>query len=200
MENKEKIIIVALIVVIIALLAGIFAAMPHMVKKDTKLVFKSNSTLVEGDSIKIELTDANGTAIANQKVNITVTDMNESSDYHSVVTDSKGIGTLKLDKKPGKYNVTVSYGGNDNFTSCNVTEKIKIEKKVVEETNTNQNEYSGDSSSSSSGNENYRPAVDSGGITREVADKYGYEYTTDHGGHYIGKNDRWDEKAGVYHD
>ena len=35
---------------------------------------------------------------------------------------------------------------------------------------------------------------------KEVADKYGYEYTTDHGGHYIGKNDRWDEKAGVYHD
>ena len=198
MENKEKIIIVALIVVIIALLVGIYAVMPHMAKKDTKLVFESNSTLTEGSSIKIKLTDANGTAIANQKVNITITDKNKSSDYHSVVTDSNGIGTLNHDKKPGEYNVTISYGGNDNFTACNITNKIKIEKQ---ETNINQNEYAGDdTSSSSSGNENYRPAVDSGGITREVADKWGYEYTTDHGGHYIGKNDRWDERAGVYHD
>lgn len=46
----------------------------------------------------------------------------------------------------------------------------------------------------------YRNAADSGGITREIADKYGYEYTTDYGGRYIGKNDHWDEKAGVYHD
>ena len=201
MENKEKIIIVALIIVIVALLVGIFAAMPHTAKKDTKLIFKSNSTLTEGGSIKIKLTDANGTAIANQTVNITITDKSKSSDYHSVVTDSKGIGTLKIDKDPGKYNVTVSYNGNDNFTGCNATKKIKIEKKVIEETNQNQNEYVGDdSSSSSSSNENYRPDVDSGGITRETADKFGYEYTTDHGGHYIGKNDHWDENAGVYHD
>lgn len=24
--------------------------------------------------------------------------------------------------------------------------------------------------------------------------QYGYEYATDYGGHYIGKNDYWDEK------
>ncbi|MBR5954756.1 MAG: hypothetical protein IK021_05045, partial [Methanobrevibacter sp.] len=56
------------------------------------------------------------------------------------------------------------------------------------------------SSSSVNTNNDTRPAVDSGGITREEADKYGYTYTPDHGGHYIGKNDHWDENAGKYHD
>ena len=52
----------------------------------------------------------------------------------------------------------------------------------------------------SSSSEDNRPEVDSSGITRQQADKYGYTYTTEHGGHYIGYNDHWDEKAGVYHD
>ena len=45
-----------------------------------------------------------------------------------------------------------------------------------------------------------RPSVDSSGITREEADYYGFTYTSDHGGHYIGYNDHWDENAGCYHD
>ena len=80
--EKNQIIIIALIVVIVALLVGMAAMlMPNMSKQDTQLKFKSNSTLNEGDSIKIKLSDANGTAIANQTVNITVTDNDKASDY-----------------------------------------------------------------------------------------------------------------------
>lgn len=131
--DKNKIIILALIVVIAALLVGMAAMiLPNMNKQDTKLTFKSNSTITEGGSLKIKLTDANGTAIANQTVNITITDKDNSSSYYSVVTNGKGVGKLKLDKDPGKYIVTVTYGGNDNYTGCNATKKIKIEEKVVE--------------------------------------------------------------------
>ena len=40
--------------------------MPNITKQDTKLQFEGNSTLTQGDSIKIMLTDSNGSAIANQ--------------------------------------------------------------------------------------------------------------------------------------
>ena len=130
--EKNKMIILALIVVIAALLVGMAAMMmPNMGKQDTKLKFKSNSTLTEGDSLKVKLTDANGTAMANQTVNIIITNKNKSTD-HSVVTNEKGVGTLKMDKDAGKYNVTVSYGGNDKYKGCNVTKKIIIEEKVAE--------------------------------------------------------------------
>lgn len=139
--DKNKMIILALIVVIAALLVGMAAMMmPNMGKQDTKLKFKSNSTMNEGDSLKIKLTDANGTAIANQTVNITITNKNGASDNHSVVTNAKGVGTLKLDKGAGKYNITVSYGGNDKYNACNATKKITIEEKVTqteEASNTN---------------------------------------------------------------
>lgn len=130
--DNNKIIIIVLIAIIAALLVGIFAMMPNASKQDTKLTFESNATLTEGDSIKIKLTDDNGTAIANQTVNVTITDENSTSDYHSVVTDSDGIGMLKLDKVSGDYTVIISYGGNNQFNGCNATQKITIKEEVVE--------------------------------------------------------------------
>ena len=184
--DKNKIIILALIVVIAALLVGMaFTMMPNMTKQDTKLKFKSNSTLTKGDSLKIKLTDANGTAIANQTVNITITNKNGASDNHSVVTNAKGVGTLKLDKGAGKYNVTVSYGGNDKYNGCNATEKLTIEEKVDEVQSTSS---SGSDSSSSS---NY----DSGAFYSKQAGKTintGDVYDTPAGKMRHLGNDKWE--------
>ena len=132
MGNKHKIIIIVLIVIIAALLVAIVAVMPNLNKHDTDLTFKSKSTITEGDSIKILLADDNGTALVNQSVNITVTDKDKTSDYHSVVTNEKGIAKLKFDKDAGKYEITVIYGGNDNYDGCNLTKKITVEEKVVQ--------------------------------------------------------------------
>ena len=168
--DKNKMIILALIVVIAALLVGMAAMMmPNMGKQDTKLKFKSNSTLTEGDSLKVKLTDANGTAIANQTVNIIITNKNKSTD-HSVVTNEKGVGTLKMDKDSGKYNVTVSYGGNDKYKGCNVTKKITIEEKVAEAT---VSETSAQSSQSG------------GSSTHTIIGEDGYYYTVDDNGNFL---------------
>jgi ABC-type Na+ efflux pump permease subunit len=168
--DKNKMIILALIVVIAALLVGMAAMMmPNMGKQDTKLKFKSNSTLTEGDSLKVKLTDANGTAMANQTVNIIITNKNKSTD-HSVVTNEKGVGTLKMDKNAGKYNVTVSYGGNDKYNGCNVTKKITIEEKVAEAT---VSETSAQSSQSG------------GSSTHTIIGEDGYYYTVDDNGNFL---------------
>ncbi len=177
--DNNKIIIIVLIAIIIALLVGIFAVMPNMSKQDTKLTFMSNDTIDEGDSIDIRLTDANGTAIANQTVNVTVTDENSTSDYHSVVTDGNGTGKLKLDNDPGKYNVTISYGGNDQYNGCNATKKITIKEEVVE----------AQSASTSSSSSNY----DSGAFYSPQAGRVIYtgEVTDSPGGLYrhLGNNE-----------
>lgn len=147
MENKSKIIILVLIVIIVALLVGIFASMQHTNKQDSNLAFISNSTIVEADSIKIQLNDANGNGIANQTVNVTITDKDKSTDYHSVETNDQGVGTLNIDKNAGNYTITISYAGNDKYDGCNATKNIVIEEKVVEA------EVSSSSSSSQSSSE-----------------------------------------------
>lgn len=132
--EKNQIIILTLIVIIAALLVGVAAMMmPNFQKKDTTLKFKGDSKFNEGDSLKIVLSDADGSAIIGQTVNVTITDKDKTSDYHSVETNEKGVGKLKLDKDAGKYTVTITYGGNDKYNGCNATKKITI-KEIVEET------------------------------------------------------------------
>ena len=125
--ERDKIIIIALIAIIAILLVSIIAIMPNIMKKDTQVTINSNSTLNEGDSIKIRLVDENGVAIANQNVNISINN-GTVTDYHSITTDNQGIGKLELDKKAGSYDVCVIYSRNDNYKGCNATKMIKIEE------------------------------------------------------------------------
>lgn len=144
--DKNKIIIIALIVVILALLAGLFLSMPNFAKKDSKLEIISNDTLDEDGQIEVKLTDLNNTPIVNQTVNITVTDENQTSTYFSAVTNDEGVASLKLDKGGGNYTVNCSYAGNDNYTGSSSSQKLTIEE--IKETAVIQ-ESSAQSSSSS---------------------------------------------------
>ena len=66
-------------------------------------------------------------------MNITITNSKGKVVVDDVVkTDSKGKAKLDLDLKKGKYNVTVSYGGNENYTGNNTTQKLTINEEVVE--------------------------------------------------------------------
>ena len=130
--DKNKIIILTLIVIIVALLVGIFATMPNFSKEDTKLRIATNSTITEGDYIKVKLTDLNKTPIANQTVNITIIDKDNSSSYYSAVTNDKGVAKLKSDKDAGEYGVKATYGGNNIYTESNATKNITIKEEVVE--------------------------------------------------------------------
>ena len=130
--EQQKIIIIALIVIIAALLVGMVAMMPNLTKKESNLNFKGNSTIAEGGSLKVKLTDDSGNPIVGQTVNVTITDKNKANSYYTVETNDEGVGTLKLEKDTGKYTVTVKYDGNNDFKGCNATKKITIKEKVEE--------------------------------------------------------------------
>lgn len=194
--DKDKIIIIGLIIVIVALIVALAIAMQPPTKENTKLKITSNKTLYEGDTLKVKLTDINGTPISGEVINISITNKNGDIAEYSVTTNDKGVAKLKLDQNSGKYAVNCTYGGNENYTGNNTTQKLEIKEEVVE-TEPVEEQYS---SSSHSSPYDGLPEVDSSGITKEEAEKYGFTYTEEHGGHYIGSNDHWDENAGVYHD
>ena len=176
--DNYKIIICVLVAIVIVLLVGIVAIIPHANKQNTNLTFVNGQELNEGDSIQIKLTDIHGTALANQTVNITVTDKNRASDHHSVVTNNEGIGTLKLDKSAGEYNVTISYGGNDKYLNCSSTQQFTVKKTVAERVSgTNNGDYL------------EGPEVDSHGITKEQVIR---------AKQVSGLDVKYDEKSGLY--
>ncbi|ALT69039.1 Ig-like domain-containing protein [Methanobrevibacter millerae] len=145
--NNDKIIIALVVVLIVVLAAGVIFLNPGHAKVDSRAVVTSNSTLQDGDNFTIRLTDLNNTPIANQRVNITIIDANGGKNPQAVTTDANGEGKLQLNGlTPGEYTMNVTYGGNDNYTACNTTQKLTMEKKVVHET---VNQQSTKSSSSS---------------------------------------------------
>ncbi len=201
MENKH---IIAILIIIIIILAVALAAvaLPSLNSKEaTKITITSNNTLYEGENLSVNLTTINGTPIVGEKVNVTVINEDGSKDFMNAVTDENGTAQVKLDKREGNYTVNCTYGGNENYSGNSTQQELNVIKEVVEQVSSQSSSSSAASSSSSkSSQSDYRPAVDSGGITREEADYWGWQYTPEHGGHYHGSRDAWDEEAGVYHD
>ncbi len=190
--EKNNLIIVVLLVIVVALLACIVAVMPNSNKIDSNVEIMGNDTFNEGDNLQIKLIDVNGSALANQTVNITFSDKDNSNSEYSVTTNDEGIGELKLDKNAGEYNVTVSFDGNDAYNGCNATKKITIEKEVVETENS--------VSSTSSNGEIDGPEYDSLGISKQQAmramQSSGQDVKYDpESGLYV----QYDPKYGTYH-
>ena len=136
MNNK---IIIVLLLIIIALLVvlGLMLINPADAKTDTKITVTSNNTLSDGDYFSISLNDVKGIPLTNQTVKIGIIDAKGGEKPQKVTTDAMGNGMLQLNGlSVGEYTFNVTYAGNDNFNSCNITQKLTINEKVKESTGT----------------------------------------------------------------
>lgn len=133
MENKQIIIILVAIIIILAAAIGFMFFNPIDAKNPTKIKITSDKSLNEGDKLSVKLTDLNGTGISKEVVNVTVTDKKGKVVVDQVIkTDSKGKASLDLDLKKGKYDVNVTFEGNENYTANSTSQKLTIKEEVVE--------------------------------------------------------------------
>ena len=129
MENKNIIIILLVVIVILIAAIGFTLLNPLNAKEPTKIRITSDKEQYEGGTLTIQLTDLNKTPISKEKVNITITNSKGKVVTKDVVkTNSKGKAKLDLDLKKGKYKVNVTYGGNENYTGNNTTQKLTIKE------------------------------------------------------------------------
>ena len=168
MENKNIIILLFVIIVILAAVLGYMLLNPTSAKEPTKIKITSDKEQFEEDGqLSVKLTDLNNTAISKEIVNITITNSKGKVVVDNAVkTDSKGKAKLDLDLKKGKYNVTVSYGGNENYTGNNTTQKLTIKEITTSQT------------SSSSGWTTTAPGGDTGSTISIYHDGKGHKYVT----------------------
>ena len=137
MESKNIIIILIVIIVILAAAIGFMVLKPMHAKEPTKIKVTSNKTLYEGDDVSVMLNDLNKTPLSKQKVNITVKNSKGKVVANKTVkTNDKGKAKLDLNLKKGKYDVTVSYDGNESYTGNNTTQKLTIKEKKEQTANT----------------------------------------------------------------
>ena len=134
MENKNLIIILIAVIAILAVVVGVLLLNPTFVKEQTVVKITSDKTQEEGGKLKILLTDLNENPISKEIVNVKITNKNGEIVVDDVVkTSGNGKAKLDLDLKKGKYDVTVTFGGNDKYDGSNITQKLKIKEKEVEE-------------------------------------------------------------------
>ena len=147
MENRNIIIILVVVIVVLAAVIGFMLLNPsHNAKEQTKIKITSDKEQYKGGTLKLQLSDLNKTPISKEIVNVTVTDKKGKVVVDEVVkTDSKGKANLDLKLKKGNYKVNVTYGGNENYTGCNITQKLKIKEKVVKAQETSSSSNGGSS-------------------------------------------------------
>ena len=157
MENRNIIIILVAVIVVLAVVIGFMLLNPTHTKVPCKIKITSDKEQYKGGKLSVKLADLNNTPLSKEVVNITVTDKKGKVVVDDVVkTNSKGKATFDLKLKKGNYKVNVTYGGNENYTADNATQKLKIkEKKKVEKSTNNdeQSNYEESSSGSSSASE-----------------------------------------------
>ena len=131
MENENIIIILVVIAVILAGAVGLMY-LKTTAAKPTEIRITSNETLNKGDSLTIQLTDLNKTAVSG---NVSIVIKNTDGAVvvsGSVNTNSKGLANFDLDLEKGEYTVYVTFNGNNNFTGSNATQKLTIKEAVTE--------------------------------------------------------------------
>lgn len=172
MENKNIIIIMLVIIAILAVVAGVMFLQITNAKEPTTVKITNNKTLYEGEDITLKLTNLNKTPLSKEKVKITVKNSKGKVVANKTVkTNGKGNAKLDLDLKKGRYNVTVVYAGNDNFTGSNATQKLTIKEEVKET-------VSEPSSSNSAGWTETHPGGDTGSSIVVYHDGNGHKFVT----------------------
>lgn len=146
MENKHIIIILVIVIVVLAAAIGVMLLNQHE-KQPSVVKITSDKKQTAGGKLSFTLTDVSENPISKEVINVTVTDKNGKVVVDDVVkTTTNGKAKLDLDLKKGKYTVYVSFGGNENFTGDNATQKLTIKEKE----SSSESQSSSSSSSSSS--------------------------------------------------
>ena len=117
-----------------------------------------------------------------------------------IILASALISGALVSKPDNNDDINITNNITNNTTAGNSSENV-AETTITKDTSSVKSQHTvKQESQKSSDSSDIGPDVDSSGITREVANKYGYTYTEEHGGHYIGYNDAWDEENQCYHD
>lgn len=135
-ENKNIIVILVAIIIVLAVIAGAMFLQSANAKEPTKIRITSDKSQYEGGNVEIQLTDLNKTAISKENVNLTITNSKGKVVVDEAVkTNSNGKAKIDLDLKKGKYTVNVTYSGNDNYTGNKTTQKLTIKEVSTSEEN-----------------------------------------------------------------
>ncbi len=202
MENKGLILIfIGIIAILLVVLFSIIIL--NMTNNPRELTITSPNTLQDGSKLTLTLKDKNQNPIANQEIEITITDANGQENKQKITTDKNGNGKLQLNGlTEGQYTIQAKYKNTQANQTITISNQVTA-TSVTSETSSSSSDktesvISEDGYSYKTG---YGPDYDSEGVSREEAAAKGWHYIpgTDDWGNDMGVYVRYDSDAGCYH-
>lgn len=134
--DEQRLIIIGVIVVILAVIAGVLLTSSSHNPGDSILDILGDGTIPVNGTIDVKLTNGEGVALRDKTVHISVVDKNGKEVFKKdATTYANGIANIKLSGvAAGKYNVNVTFDGDSNFTASSVSEEISIKGAPAEDT------------------------------------------------------------------
>ncbi|WP_298501413.1 DUF3244 domain-containing protein [uncultured Methanobrevibacter sp.] len=133
MEIKD--IIIFVVIVFIAAIVGSMIFSPGVEAEHTTLSILNTGDIAENGTVYVKLAgDTNG-SLSDKKVNVELkNDKGEVVYADSVKTHSTGVGIIKLENmSAGKYNVNITFDGDENYSASSISQEITISGDVTNE-------------------------------------------------------------------
>lgn len=134
--DKKELIILGILAVIAAVAIWFMYFSPVESAADYSMLnIIGDGTIGENGTVYAKLANGENVALRDKEVHITVKDSNGSVVFEdSSKTYVNGVVNFKLTNvSAGKYDVNITFDGDENFTSCSVSEKLTIKAGEVEE-------------------------------------------------------------------
>lgn len=111
--------------------------------EETNLKVLSNSSMYSGENFTVKLTSEDN-SIANQTITVTFKDADGNISSINLKTNENGIATGIQNLSDGNFTVNITYSGNDDYKSSNLTTHLEIKAKAVliDSSQQSQSEYS----------------------------------------------------------
>ena len=134
--DKKELIILGILAVIAAVAIWFMYFSPVEASADYGMInIIGDGTIGENGTVYAKLVNGENVALKDKEVHITVKDSKGSVVFEdSSKTYVNGVVNFKLTNvSAGKYDVNITFDGDENFTSCSVSEKLTIKAGEVEE-------------------------------------------------------------------
>ena len=133
--DKKIIIILGIIVVIAAVLAAFMFSSFGEDTASSQLDILGGGSIPENGTLNVKLSNGDGVALKDKEVHVVVKNSKGKVVFDkSSKTYVNGVANVKIENvSPGKYDVNVTFDGDENYTACSIAEKLIIAKGAVEE-------------------------------------------------------------------
>ena len=179
MEKKDKIIIIGLVIVIIALIGIAIYMFNGQHQQSTQIEVMGNGTIEENGTLTVKLSLLNNTGINNKTMNVVVIDKNNKKVLEKTVnTNSEGEANVDIKNiSKGEYVINITFEGDKNYSANTTSKEIKIIEKKA-------NEKTSETSQNTTSTQHNEKNTDDLGLSQHKANDFEYVGTYADGEHY----------------